>query len=230
VERAGPSNGGALSTAGGVVFQGTGSGEFTALDAKTGSPLWSSPTQTGVIAAPMSYAIDGKQYVAIMVGTGGSWAMIGGDGNTEGQPAAQYFKIACVCHWRYGAASAGSAASGAQTHGAAATASGDVGKGAVAYHTYCGNCHGVGAINLGILPDLRYSTALLTEEAWRNIVLGGALEDEGMASFKPVLDNEAAESIRAFVIAQAQCGKVAVDFTAHRGWCRHRRVYHHECR
>ena len=85
-----------------------------------------------------------------------------------------------------------------------ATASGQVvGNGAVAYHTYCGSCHGVGAINLGILPDLRYSAALQTEEAWRNIVLGGALEEQGMASFKPVLDNAAAESIRAFVIAQA---------------------------
>jgi len=44
---------------------------------------------------------------------------------------------------------------------------------------------------------------LQTEEAWRNIVLGGALEGQGMVSFKPVLDNEAADSIRAFVITQA---------------------------
>src|SRR5262249_18056328 len=62
VERAGPANGGALSTAGGLVFQGTGSGEFTALDAKSGATLWSSQTQTGVMAAPISYEIDGKQY------------------------------------------------------------------------------------------------------------------------------------------------------------------------
>ena len=71
------------------------------------------------------------------------------------------------------------------------------------YGTYCGNCHGQGAVNLGILPDLRYSPALQSADAWRNIVLGGALEDGGMASFAPVLDNEAAEAARAFVIAQA---------------------------
>jgi quinohemoprotein ethanol dehydrogenase len=82
-----------------------------------------------------------------------------------------------------------------------------VAAGAGFYGTYCGNCHGPGAINLGILPDLRYSTTLLTPEAFRNIVLGGALEEGGMASFAPVLDNEAAESIRAFVIAQANATK-----------------------
>jgi len=73
-----------LATAGCIVFQGTGTGEFTAMDAKTGQQLWSSPTQTGVIAAPASFEIDGKQYVAIMVGSGGSWGMIGGDANIKG--------------------------------------------------------------------------------------------------------------------------------------------------
>src|SRR4030095_987683 len=73
VERAGPANGGALSTAGGLVFQGTGTGEFTAIAAETAQQPWSSPTQTGVLAAPVSYEVDGKQYVAILVGSGGSW-------------------------------------------------------------------------------------------------------------------------------------------------------------
>jgi mono/diheme cytochrome c family protein len=78
-----------------------------------------------------------------------------------------------------------------------------VSAGAIAYATHCGNCHGQGAVNLGILPDLRYSGALQSEAAWREIVLGGSREEGGMASFAPVLNNESAESIRAFVIAQA---------------------------
>src|SRR5690606_27406934 len=77
VERAGPANGGTLATAGGLVFQGTGSGQFTALDARTGRQLWSAETQTGVMAAPVTYEVDGRQYVAIAVGTGGSWAVSG---------------------------------------------------------------------------------------------------------------------------------------------------------
>ncbi len=57
---------------------------FTALDASSGKELWSAPVQTGVVAAPISYSIDGEQYVAIVVGTGSSWAMIGGDSNMKG--------------------------------------------------------------------------------------------------------------------------------------------------
>jgi len=152
----------------------------------------------------MSYSIEGKQYVAIMVGTGGSWAMIGGDGNTKGN---RLPNISRVLVYRIGGTAKLPPAPARRERKLTAppvTASAEVvGKGSVAYHTYCGNCHGVGAINLGILPDLRYSTALQTEEAWRNIVLGGALEGQGMVSFKPVLDNEAADSIRAFVITQA---------------------------
>ena len=84
VEREGAANGGVLSTAGGLVFQGTGTGEFVALDARTGTRRWSAQTQTGVIAAPISYMVDGKQYVAITVGTGGSWAMSGSQTNAKG--------------------------------------------------------------------------------------------------------------------------------------------------
>lgn len=204
VERAGPANGGALSTAGGIVFQGTGSGDFTALDAKTGTALWSSPTQTGVIAAPITYEIDGKQYVAIVVGTGGSWAMIGGDQNTKGFTLPNISRL--LVYAIDGAAKLPPAPQRPERklNPPPATASAKtVGAGAGLYGTYCGNCHGAGAVNLGILPDLRYSAAIQTEEAFRKIVLEGALEDGGMASFAPVLDKPAAESIRAFVIAQA---------------------------
>jgi alcohol dehydrogenase (cytochrome c)/quinohemoprotein ethanol dehydrogenase len=208
VERAGQSNGGALSTAGGLVFQGTGTGEFTALDAATGSPLWSSPTQTGVIAAPISYEINGKQYVAIMVGTGGSWAMIGGDSNTKGNNLPNISRLLVFALGGTAKLPPAPPRPERKLSPPPATASGAVvGTGAVAYHTYCGNCHGVGAINLGILPDLRYSGVLGSEEAWRLVVLGGDREENGMASFAPVLNNESAEAIRAFVIAQANATK-----------------------
>ncbi|MFX8828954.1 PQQ-binding-like beta-propeller repeat protein, partial [Acinetobacter baumannii] len=49
-----PSNGGVLSTAGNLVFQGTAGGQFVAYTADKGQQLWSFPTQTGVIAAPMT--------------------------------------------------------------------------------------------------------------------------------------------------------------------------------
>src|SRR5690606_22744962 len=69
----GPTNegptGGALATAGGLVFTGGGTAnQFRALDAKTGKELWSFDAQTAIVAPPISYEIDGRQYVAISVG------------------------------------------------------------------------------------------------------------------------------------------------------------------
>ena len=204
VERAGPANGGALSTAGGLVFQGTGSGEFTAIDAKTGQQLWTSPTQTGVIAAPVSYEIGGQQYVAITVGTGGSWGMIGGDANTKGYNLPNISRVLVFGIGGKATLPPAPARPARKLSPPPATAAAKtVGTGAGLYGKYCGNCHGQGAVNLGILPDLRYTAALNSDAAWQNIVLGGALEESGMASFAPVLDKDGAEAIRAFVIAQA---------------------------
>jgi alcohol dehydrogenase (cytochrome c) len=56
---------GVLSTAGGVVFSASAEGNFTALDAKTGKPLWTFAAGGNIPSSPMSYSVDGKQYVAI---------------------------------------------------------------------------------------------------------------------------------------------------------------------
>ncbi len=56
---------GVLSTAGGVIFAASAEGNFMALDAKTGKPLWRFGTGANIPSSPMSYAVDGKQYVSI---------------------------------------------------------------------------------------------------------------------------------------------------------------------
>src|SRR5204862_5243204 len=66
-----PWNGGTLTTAGNLVFQGTADGRFIAYNATSGEKLWESPTGTGVVAAASTYMLDGKQYVSIAVGWGG---------------------------------------------------------------------------------------------------------------------------------------------------------------
>jgi PQQ-dependent dehydrogenase (methanol/ethanol family) len=69
--------GGALATAGDVVFYGTMEGWLKAVDAKTGAPLWKFKTPSGIIGNPMTYiGPDGKQYIAILSGIGG-WSGIG---------------------------------------------------------------------------------------------------------------------------------------------------------
>jgi quinohemoprotein ethanol dehydrogenase len=64
------SNGGALSTSGGIVFHQGGDGTLQGYDASTGATLWRFQTDFAVgDASPMSYAIDGKQYVAFIAGS-----------------------------------------------------------------------------------------------------------------------------------------------------------------
>ena len=59
---------GVLSTAGGLVFSGSDEGNFFALDAKTGKPLWDFQTGGRIAANPISFNIDGKQCIAIAAG------------------------------------------------------------------------------------------------------------------------------------------------------------------
>ena len=65
-------NGGTLTTAGNLVFQGTADGYFAAYDAASGKRLWRFNAGLGISGAPISYAISGRQYVSVLVGYGGS--------------------------------------------------------------------------------------------------------------------------------------------------------------
>lgn len=67
-------NGGTLTTAGNLVFQGTADGNLIAYSADDGKKLWSFGAQTGIVAAPMTYSLEGEQYVAVMAGWGGGSA------------------------------------------------------------------------------------------------------------------------------------------------------------
>ncbi|CAG4910629.1 unnamed protein product [Acidocella sp. C78] len=74
-----PWDGGAMATSGGLVFSGTTDGHLYAFNAKTGKILWKSPyLGSGVIANPISYKVDGKQYVAVWSGWGGVWPLWSG--------------------------------------------------------------------------------------------------------------------------------------------------------
>lgn len=75
-------NGGALTTAGGLVFTGDAMGKFHAYDAMTGKELWSFETYTSIASSPISYELDGTQYVAILTGTGMLMNQLGFSGPT----------------------------------------------------------------------------------------------------------------------------------------------------
>ena len=72
-----PSMAGTLSTAGGLVFTGAATGEFMAVDANNGKKLYEFNVGTGIIGLPVTWESKGKQYVSIVAGGGGVWAVLG---------------------------------------------------------------------------------------------------------------------------------------------------------
>lgn len=74
-----PMNGGTLATAGGLVFSGAQTGEIYAFDADKGDVLWSYKTGSGIIAPPVTFALDGEQYLAVVSGGGAVYATFTGD-------------------------------------------------------------------------------------------------------------------------------------------------------
>jgi len=196
-------NGGILSTAGGLVFQGHSDGELVAYSATDGETLWSAPTQTGVLAPPVTYMIDDEQYVAVVVGWGAVSAnFLGAVMNADGQKR----NISRILAFKLG----GDAELPAMPDAPPLLDPPDqfgseeqVTAGGADYMKYCAVCHGVEAIGGGAVPDLRNSAMIATEEAFRSVVLDGTYLDKGMASFSEVLDEEAAEAVRAFIVQQA---------------------------
>jgi len=194
--------GGVLSTAGNLIFQGGANGALQARNASTGELLWSHDSQTTVMAAPISYAIDGEQYIAVAVGFGGGAA-------AEAGPIMHGRNIpnlSRVLVYKLGANQELPPVPEQNKQlpkPAPVTANADsIQQGQVLYHRHCGYCHGDGLRTGGLTPDLRYSGQAV-HDSWQNIVLGGVLEARGMVSFAPYLSEQEAENIRQYVLSEA---------------------------
>jgi quinohemoprotein ethanol dehydrogenase len=200
---AGPWDSGIMTTAGNLVFQGNATHDFAAYRADNGEKLWSSPVQTAVLAGSMSYEVDGEQYVATLVGWGGSYAILGGGLATISGPQRNISRL--VVYKLGGTATLPEPAPmeakvlepPKQTANAATIA-----LGKKLYGRNCVMCHGVDVVSGGINPDLRYSK-LLDDDGWYEVVLGGKFKDQGMVSFSKNIDKKQATAIRAFVIQKA---------------------------
>jgi quinohemoprotein ethanol dehydrogenase len=203
VQHPGAWNGGVLSTAGNLVFQGNVGGEFVAYNAADGTKLWSFPSQTGIVAAPATYAIGDEQYVTVLAGWGGTYAISGGDASRLGGPAINRSRVLA---FKLGGTAALPEPPAVQALAKPAALVGDAQlarQGQVAFHTFCSTCHGDSAVGGGVVPDLRWSATNRSEQAWRDVVIDGARKDRGMVSFAAVMSAAEAESIRAYVIKRA---------------------------
>ena len=203
VERTSPVNGGVLSTAGNLVFEGTAEGNLEAYRAATGEKLWSADAQSGVVAAPVSYSVNGEQFVAVVVGWGGVFPLATGEialksGRVQNVSRVLAFKLD-------GKKSLPPLPQPPQPElkpPRATASAATVQKGEDIYQRHCSSCHGDVAVSGGVLPDLRYSSRLGNSH-WDEVVLGGSLKSFGMVSFAKELSKQDAEAIRAYVIFRA---------------------------
>jgi alcohol dehydrogenase (cytochrome c)/quinohemoprotein ethanol dehydrogenase len=199
-----PWNGGTLATAGNLVFHGTGMGTFSAYQADAGKQLWTVETHTGILAPPMTYEIDGEQYVAVEIGWGGAFGLAAGelarDTHVKGNaPRVLAFKLDGKETMPPGEEVP---ARPLQTPPGLPKPQA-VAQGKILYSRSCGTCHGDSAVSGGVLPDLRYSPALADAKLWQSIVHDGALKERGMAAFAIDLTADDIELIRGYVIHRA---------------------------
>ncbi len=203
VERSGPWNGGTLATAGNLVFEGTAAGTFEAYRADTGEKVWSFDAQTGVMAGPVTYTVNGEQYVAVLAGWGGVFPLVAGEvafksGRVRNVSRMLAFKLD-------GKASLPPLAPVDEPvmHPPTSTASAAaIHHGEAVYQRFCSGCHGDVAVSGGVLPDLRYS-ATLANKHWFKIVRDGEYQSMGMVAFGKEVSQQDAADIRAYVIFRA---------------------------
>ena len=198
-------NGGTLATASDIIFQGTADGWFNAYRATSGERLWRFDAGLGIIAAPMSYSVEGRQYVAVLVGWGGTVAALS--------------EVADV-GWKYGAqprrllvfALDGdkelppSPPRDMKIHAlddpSLVLNEADVAAGR-SFHIVCASCHGAGFRAAGAPgPDLRESAIALNAESFAQYVRAGA-PDRGMPPFE-WLSEDQMRQLHAYVRARAR--------------------------
>jgi quinohemoprotein ethanol dehydrogenase len=192
-------SGGTLSTAGNLVFQGRADGKLAAYRATDGKLLWEFDAGVGIAAAPMTYAIDGVQYVAVLAAppllfidakakTGPGrllvFALDGRDTLPRNERVVPPIPMPTTTV--------------KATHA-------EVLEGQSQYYLFCDRCHGpdYNLVKSGAIPDLRRSSAA-THATFDSIVRGGARRALGMPSFAGDLTVDQVRMIQAFVLDQAR--------------------------
>jgi len=194
-------NGGTLSTAGNLVFQGTADGRVMAYAADTGKPLWQREVSSGTVAGPVTYSVDGEQYVAFNVGWGGAFPITFG---------ALAYRTKVIPDSNLYVFKLGGKAPMPEvtrrelelpspppvTADAAALA-----EGKKLFANHCGVCHGLAAISSDIIPDLRYLPQQ-THEEFLPIVYG-LRSHKGMPPFGGILEPGQIENIHQYIIQRS---------------------------
>jgi quinohemoprotein ethanol dehydrogenase len=194
-------NGGTLSTAGNLVFQGTADGRVVAYAADTGKKLWDQQVSSGAVAGPVTYLVDGEQYVAFNVGWGGAFPITFGAlaYRTEVVPDSNLyvFKLGGktpmpeVKRRKMDLPSPPPVTANAQ----------ELAQGKELFANHCGVCHGLSAISADIIPDLRYLPAEKHEEFLP--IVFGLRSHQGMPPFGGILETGQVDNIHQYIIQRS---------------------------
>jgi quinohemoprotein ethanol dehydrogenase len=194
-----PGSGGVLATAGNLLVQGTIHRTVAIYKATDGTKLWESPVQTAPIAGPMTYAVNGVQYIAINAGWGGSPVA----GLSAENPPVR-FGPARLLVYKLDAkgvelppmAPPSALPAPPPTRGTEE----QIRTGRRIYGETCSRCHGDNAV--GGLKDLRWMTPE-TRAQFNAIVLEGTRREKGMLGFKDVLKQADVDAVNAYLVARA---------------------------
>ena len=200
-------NGGVLGTAGGLVFQGDALGMFSAYDKENGERLWQFNTYTSMLAPPITFEIDGEQYVSILTGSGGG-DLFGGEPlpPIEIQASLTYNNFGRLLVFKLGGNKTlpipNARDKTIPEQKLASVGVKQIQNGESNYNDYCAVCHGFIVKSAGGIPDLR-KMSVGTHDTFNQIVLEGLLASNGMASFADVLSEEEIQNIHHYVKARA---------------------------
>ncbi|HEX7850669.1 MAG TPA: c-type cytochrome, partial [Sphingomonas sp.] len=166
------------------------------------------PTQSGIMAGAATFTVKGQQYVAVLTGRGGALPLsigyaIGAAKNVPNLPRLLVFKLGGTAQLPTRVA----LPAGPFDPPPPTARPEQIAAGLQLFGRYCQVCHGASAGGGGVLPDLQRSGALANADAWKSILIDGALAKDGMVSFAKVMSPEQAQSIRLYVIDEANWAK-----------------------
>lgn len=198
-----PTNGGVLSTAGNLVFEGTATGDFRAYRADTGEPLWSFATGSGIQAAPTTVEIDGEQIILVPIGAGGALVHLLPSYTISPQSLGPARLLAFKLGGKTDLPKVQYVSTFPKPPRPPYPAE-QAKLGALLWENKgCDLCHGENAIHLlGSILDVRKASAA-TLEVLGSIVIGGSRRDKGMPAFGDSVSGEELNTIQAFIINQA---------------------------
>jgi quinohemoprotein ethanol dehydrogenase len=204
-------NPGTLATAGDLVFQGTAQGDFVAYNGANGDALWRQKMGLGIAAPPITYMIDGRQYVALLVGWGAVFSALGGEAAYDLGWAYGLQPRRLVVFSLEGTQSLPPSPSPRPPEPLEApffeVQQNLAADGAKVFDN-CSFCHGSGAVSGGATPDLRASALVVTDEAFANVVRGGALVERGMPAFNNLSDKHL-QALQHYIREQAELARSA---------------------